>query len=154
MGKNGVKIAVLLIYLSNFRRSLEMPLINCKFELLLKLMEKCELTIAATGAAGNVTGVDSASFKKTDTKLFYIVLATLSTEDSAKVAKQQSEGFKKLIIKLYDSSYQGVKRLFVLAYKDTASNNKVSVDSFKKYSLPRIKIAKYNIEIDGRNLYD
>ena len=34
--KNGVKIAVPLKYLSNFWRSLEMPLINCKVELLLK----------------------------------------------------------------------------------------------------------------------
>ena len=27
-------------------------------------------------------------------------------------------------------------------------------DSYKKYFLPRIKIDKYNIEIDGRNFYD
>ena len=33
--KNGVKIAVSLKYLSNFWRSLEMPLINCKVELTL-----------------------------------------------------------------------------------------------------------------------
>ena len=33
---NGVKIAVPLKYLSNFWRSLEMPLINCKVELSLK----------------------------------------------------------------------------------------------------------------------
>ena len=31
--KNGVKLAVPLKYLSNFQRSLEMPLINCKIEL-------------------------------------------------------------------------------------------------------------------------
>ena len=53
-----------------------------------------------------------------------------------------------------DSSYQGVKRLFVLAYDNTAGNNQVSVDSFKKYFLPRVKIENYNIEIDGRNFYD
>ena len=34
--KNGVKIAVPLKYLSNFWRSLEIPLINCKVELSLK----------------------------------------------------------------------------------------------------------------------
>ena len=34
--KNGVKIAIPLTYLSNFWRSLEMPLINCKVELSLK----------------------------------------------------------------------------------------------------------------------
>ena len=30
----------------------------------------------------------------------------------------------------------------------------VSIDSFKKYFLPRVKIEKYNIEIDGINYYD
>ena len=55
---------------------------------------------------------------------------------------------------MLDSSYQGVKRLFVLAYDNTTGNNQVSVDSFKKYFLPRVKIENYNIEIDGRNFYD
>ena len=41
--KNGVKIAVPLKYLSNFWRSLEMPLINCKVELSLKWCERCFL---------------------------------------------------------------------------------------------------------------
>ena len=44
--------------------------------------------------------------------------------------------------------------MFVLAYDNTAGNNQVSVDSFKKYFLPRVKIENYNIEIDGRNFYD
>ena len=35
-GRNGVKIAVTLKYLSNFWRSLEMSLINCKVELSLR----------------------------------------------------------------------------------------------------------------------
>ena len=41
--KNGIKIAVPLEYLSNFSRSLEMPLINCKVELSLKWYEECQL---------------------------------------------------------------------------------------------------------------
>ena len=52
-----------------------------------------------------------------------------------------------------DSSWQGVKRLFVLAYNNKEGDNKVSVDSYKKYFLPRVKIVNYNIEIDGRNFY-
>ena len=44
--------------------------------------------------------------------------------------------------------------MFILAYNNTAGNNQVSVDSCKKYFLPRVKINKYNIEIDGRNFYD
>ena len=56
---------------------------------------------------------------------------------------------------LLDSNYQGVKRLFVLAYNNSASDDdQVPVDSFKKYFLPKVKIENYNIEIDGRNFYD
>ena len=55
---------------------------------------------------------------------------------------------------MLDSSYQGVKRLFVLAYYNTESNNQVSIDSFKKDFLPRIKIENYNFEIDGKNFFD
>ena len=34
--------------------------------------------------------------------------------------------------KRIDSSYQGVKRLFVLAYNNITGDDKVSIDSFKK----------------------
>ena len=61
---------------------------------------------------------------------------------------------EKYIGELLDSSYQGVKRLFVLAYNNKEGDNKISIDSFKKYFLPRIKIENYNIEIDGKNFYD
>ena len=43
--RNGVKIAVLLKYLSNFWRSLEMPLIKCKVELSLTWNPNCVLCI-------------------------------------------------------------------------------------------------------------
>ena len=41
--------------------------------------------------------------------------------------------------------------MFVLVYDNTADNNQVSVDSYQKYLLPRVKIENYNIKIDGRN---
>ena len=44
--------------------------------------------------------------------------------------------------------------MFVLAYNNTEGNNQVSVDSSKNYFLPRVKIENYNIEIDGRKVYD
>ena len=119
----------------------------------------------------------AATFAMTDIKL-YVPVVTLKTENNAKLSKLLSEGFKrsiywneykvipnkiveiaaineeKYIRELLDSSCQGVKRLFVLAYNNTAGNNQVSVDSHKKYFLPRVKIENYNIEIDGRNFYD
>ena len=142
--KNGVKIAVPLKYLNNFWRSLEMPLINCKVELSLKWYERCLLTLANT-----------ATFEITDAKL-YVPIVTLSIDHNAKLSKLLSEGFKrpiywneykvtpdkiveiaaidgeKCIRELIDSSCQGAKRLFVLAYDNTAGNNQVSVVSYKK----------------------
>ena len=55
---------------------------------------------------------------------------------------------------MLDPSYQGVKRFFVLPYNNTAGDDQVSIDSFKKYFLPRAKIENYNIKIDGKNFYD
>ena len=52
---------------------------------------------------------------------------------------------------LIDTSWQGINRLFVLAYLNDAT---FTVNSYRKYFLPRIKIENYNIEIDGRNFYD
>ena len=53
---------------------------------------------------------------------------------------------EKYIRELLDSSYQGVKILFVLACNNKEGGNKVSGDSFKK----SFKIENYNIEIEGR----
>ena len=55
---------------------------------------------------------------------------------------------------MLDASYQGVTKLFVLAYRDRGGANRVTADSHKGYFLPRVKIENYNIEIDGRNVYD
>ena len=74
--RNGVKIAVPLKYLSNFWRSLEIPLINCKVELSLTWNENCILT----SLVGNST------FTITDAKL-YIPGVTLSIEDNVKLRK-------------------------------------------------------------------
>ena len=71
--KNGVKIVIPLKYLSNFWRSLEMSLINCKVELSLKWHENCILSSAGT----------AATFTITDTKL-YVPIITLKTEDNTK----------------------------------------------------------------------
>ena len=43
---------------------------------------------------------------------------------------------------------------FFMIIQFNVSNNKVSVDPFKKYFLPIVKIENDNIEIDGRNFYD
>ena len=107
--------------------------------------------------------------KITDAKL-YIPIVTLKTEDNTKLSKLLSEGFERPIYwneykvipeKIYaaneniriliDPSWQGINRIFVLAYLNDAT---CRPNSYRKYFLPRIKIENYNIEIDGRNFYD
>ena len=51
---------------------------------------------------------------------------------------------------MLDSSCQGVKRLFALAYDNV---NGITADSQRSYFLPRLEM-NYNIQIDGRNFYD
>ena len=50
------------------------------------------------------------------------------------------------IRKLLDASYQGVKTLFVLAYRDCGGANWVA-DFHRRYFLPRVKIENFNIEL-------
>ena len=76
------KIVFPLKYLSNFWRSLEMPLINYKVHLELYWIEYCILS-----SAGN-----SAKFEITDAKL-HIPIVTLSTKASVNLTKQLSKGF-------------------------------------------------------------
>ena len=175
--KKGVKIAVPLKYLSNFQRSLEMPLINCKDELSWKWFDNCVLTTAEIGVNANATGADSATLEVPDAKL-YVPVVTLSAEGNVKLIKHLNKGFKRPVYwkkykiignkvveiaaanaekdvrELLDSSYQGIKRLFVLAYDNTTGDNQVYVNSFKKYFFPTVKIENYNIGVDGRTFYD
>ena len=114
--KKRVKIAIPLKYLSNFWRSLEIPLINCKIELSLKWIENCVLTSAAINADANATGADSASFKKTDAKL-YVPIVTLSAQDNAKLTKLLGEGFKRPV---YWNTYKVIDNKVV----EITTNNK------------------------------
>ena len=98
------------------------------------------------------TGGATAICTITDTKL-YVPVVTLLAEDKVKLLKLLSKRFKrwvywnkykvvpnkiveiatnndeKQVRELLDSSYQGIKRLFVLAYNNTARNNQVSINS-------------------------
>ena len=144
-----VKVVVSLKYLSNFFRSLERPLINWKIKLNLTWKKECVLSTAA----------DEAVFIINDTKL-YVPVVTLSKEDNKAFIEQQNKGFQKSIywneyktkeltenaddnvfkyINL-DPSFQGVNRLFVMAYSREA--NQPTRNGRRKYYLPRIDLRK------------
>ena len=137
-----VEIIVPLKYLSNFWRTLEMPLINCEVNLILTWSKDCVIT--------NSEG--EGKFAITETKL-YVPVVTLSTQDNAKLLQQLKSGFKRTInwnkyqssIKTYaqsrylnhlvDPSFQGVNRLFVLSFENEADRASRST-----YYLPNVEI--------------
>ena len=163
-----VKIVVPLKYLSNFFRSLEMPLINCKVKLNLTWKKECVLS-TDTDAAANAE--NNPVFIINDTKL-YVPVVTLSKEDNKDFIEQQNKDFQRSIywneyktkaqnenavanvfkyITL-DPSFQGVNRLFVMAYNRV--DGQPTRDERTKYYLPIIDLKQYNVIIDGINFYD
>ena len=161
-GNNGTKdveIMVPLKYLSNFWRTLEMPLINCEVNLILTWASTCVLI------ATNIPN-QAAIFEITDTKL-YVPVVALSTQENTKFLKQLKSGFKRVINwnkylskpellaqnpnlnHLVEPSFQGINRLFVLAF---SNDNRRTSD--ERYYLPTVEIKDYNIMINGENFFD
>ena len=148
-----------LKYLSNFWRTLEMPLINCEVNLILTWSSTCVLV--ATGVLNQ-----TATFTITDTKL-YVPVVTLLTQENTKFLQQLKSGFKRVIKwnkylskpellgrnpnlnHLVEPSFQGVNRLFVLAFQ-----NEDDRTSDNRYYLPTIEIKDYSIMINGKNVFD
>ena len=81
-----VKIMVPLKYLSNFWRTLEMPLINCEVNLILTWSSTCVIT--------NSTCAER--FAITDTRL-YVPVVTLSTQENTKLLQKLKSCFKRVI---------------------------------------------------------
>ena len=155
---NGVEILVPLKYLSNFWRTLEMPLINCEIGLILDWLANC--VIISTNNANQVP-----TFTITETNL-YVPVVTLSTQDNSKLLPQLKNGFErtvtwnKYLIKpellaqnanlnhLVESSFQGINRLFVLAFGN--DGHRISNE---RYYIPNVEIKDYNAMIDGKNVF-
>ena len=79
-GKYEAKVVIPLKHLSNFWRSLNIPLINCEVELILTWSKNCVLA-DMTLANHLPTGL---KFEITDTKL-YVSIVTLSKENDTKI---------------------------------------------------------------------
>ena len=137
-----VEIMVSLKYLSNFWRTLETPLINCEVMVI-------DLTWSSTCVITNSTG--AGKFSITDTKL-YIPVVTLLTQDNSKLLQQIKSGFKRTVNwnkylskpellaqnpnlnHLVEPNFQGVNRLFVLAF-----GNDTQRTSHSGYYLPNVE---------------
>ena len=146
-GTKDVEIMNPLKYLSNFWRTLEMPLINCEVNLILTWSSN--FVLIATNNANQI-----AAFAITDTKL-YVPVVTLSTQENTKFLQQLKSDFKRVINwnkylskpellaqnpnlnHLVEPSFQGIIRLFVLAFENDD-----------------VEIKDYNIVINGQNFFD
>ena len=158
-GTKDVEIMVPLKYFSNFWRTLEMPLINCEFNLILTWSSTCVIV-------STIHVNQNAVVEVTDTRL-YVPVVTLSTQENAKLPQQLKSGFKRVINwnkylsepellvqnpnlnHLVEPSFQGVNRLFVSAFEN--DNERTSTD---RYYLPTVQIKYYNIMINGENFFD
>ena len=136
-----------------------MTLINCEVNLILTWSSTCVLV------ASNIEA-HNATFAITATKL-YVPVVTLSTQENTKFRQQLKSGFKRVINwnkylskpellaqnanlnHLVEPSFQGVNRLFVLAFEN--NDDRTSSD---EYYLPIVEIKDYNIMINGENFFD
>ena len=136
-----------------------MSLINCETNLILTWSANC--IIVSTNVANQ-----NATFVITDTKL-YVPVVTLPTQDNAKLLQQLKSGFKRVsywnkylskpellgqhpsLNYLVEPSFQGVNRLFILAFEgDTQITNA------KGYYLRNVERKDYNVTINGENFFD
>ena len=169
--KENIKNVVPLKYLSNFFRSLNIPLINCEVSLNLTWSKNCVLTSKAKreddpDADPGVIGINNptyAVFEITDCK-FYVSVVTLSAENDNKLLEQLKTGFKRTIKwnkyrskisnqtadnnlnYLVDPTFTNVNRLFLLAFE-----NETDRTSFSNYCVPKVEIKAYN---DGKPFFE
>ena len=100
--KNEAEIVVPLKYLSNFWRTVDIPLINCEVSLALTRTENCVITNKAYRKADAETAVVridnpiNAAFQIRDTNL-YVPVVTLSTENDKKLLEKLRTRFKRTI---------------------------------------------------------
>ena len=157
-GTKNVEIILPMKYLNNFRRTLEMPLINCEVNLILTSFTNCVI-VSSADADQNTT------FAITDT-ILYVPVITLSQQDNAKLLQQLKSGFKRVINwnkcfskpellaqnpnlnYLVEPSFQGINRIFVLACENDAQRTNT-----RRYYLPNVEIKNY-VKINGENVFD
>ena len=148
-----------LKYLSNFWRTIEMPLINCEVNSM--------LTWSSTSVITNSAG--AGIFAITDTK-FYVPVAILSTQDGSKLLQQLKSGFKRVISwnkylskpellrqnlnlnHLVEPRYQGVNRLFVLAFENDTQRashfQMINGENFFDQPIKNNKVTYENIRLE------
>ena len=89
-----VPIPIPFNYLSNFWRSLDKPLVNCKVKLKLRWMKR--YVLPWFGAENNKTDYNIIIFNTKVTKL-YVPIVTLSARGNKKLSKLLTKGLKNTV---------------------------------------------------------
>ena len=136
--------------MSNFWRTLDVPLINCEISLTLSWSQNFVVNPPIV-AINNPTGAT----------LFSVI--TLSAEEDNKLLDQLKSGFKRTVKwnkyrseisnqitnnnlnYLIDPTFNNLNRLFVLSFE-----NEDDRTTFSKYYVPKIEIKDYNVLIGGK----
>ena len=165
VGKNKIETVVPLKHLSNFWKTLNIPLINCEIELILTWSKNCALANMIPA----VTAPTGLEFQITDTKL-YVPVVTLSKENDIKLLEQLKSGFKRTIKwnkyrsqmtvqpqnnnlnYLIDPTFTNVNKLFVFSFP--GNNNTDSRYSYSHYYVPKVEINDFNVLIDWKGFFD
>ena len=153
------KMMIPLKYLSDFWRTLEMPLINCEVKLILTWYKNFVLS-------SNTAANQPTTFAVTDTRR-YVPVVTLSTQDNARLLQQIKSSFKNTLNwnkhqskvsmqvpnpyldYIIDRSFQGVNRVFALSFENSTHRT-----MHTKHYLLTVEIKDYNVIIDRQNLFE
>ena len=160
------RIPVPLKYLSNFWRSLEMPLINCKVKLKFRWTKHCVLVVTANDNTN--VNPNRIIFIIKDTKL-YVPVVTSSAKENQKLSKALSKGFETSVYwneyktknenknttneyrYFLQSNFGGVNKLFFLVYSNAANDAKSYTP--KNIIYPKGIIKNYNFIVNRTNFY-
>ena len=90
VSKNETEVVIPLKHLSNFWRTLNIPLVNCETELILTWSKNCVLANMIPA----ITAPTGLEFQITDTNT-YVPVVTLSKENDKHFLEQLKSGFKR-----------------------------------------------------------
>ena len=152
-GTKTVQIKIPLKYLSNFRRTLEVPLSSCRINLILTWSVNCVIS----NAVPNQAKIFAITYTKP-----YVPNVTLSIQDSAILLQQLKTRFKRIInwskyqskteplndpnpylYLLNDPIFQAMNRLFVLQFD--ANDSRIGLS---RCCLPTVKVKHCNVMIN------
>ena len=151
--------------MSNFWRSIDLPLINCEIELDLIWTRSCiiseisrtSIVIGNPTAREVATETTAATFQINNAKL-YVPILNFSINDNIKFLKNIKQGFKTTISwnkyrsEITTQTKKSNLGLFVLSFKN--GNNDPTIIFFDKYYMSLVEIKDFNALMNNQQFFD